>query len=90
MNDYAHINTRTITMTPREWRAYTILCAVIAFAAGVVLFGLVVALVILPTRDAEAAQRIESAYARGAMVKIAASKARCQQWQLRAKEAVCE
>ena len=90
MKDYAHIQTRTIVMTPREFWSMTIAAVLIAFVAGVTIFGVFAAVVLMPNRDTEAAQRVESAYARGAMIKIAASKARCQQWQLTNRKAVCE
>jgi hypothetical protein len=80
----------TITLTPREFFSFCIIGAIVSFTAGVALFAIFMALVVLPNRDAETLQRVESAYVKGAMVKIAASKARCQQWELKSRKAVCD
>ena len=76
----------TITLNPREFWSLAIGGAVLCFTAGC----LTVAVFLLPLRDTQAEREIESAFAKGAMVKIAASKARCQQWELKAKGAVCD
>jgi len=80
----------TITLTPREFFSFCIIGAIVSFTAGVALFAIFMALVVLPNRDAETLRRVESAYANGAMVKISMSKARCQEWSLRANRAICE
>ena len=80
----------TIELNPREFWSLAIGGAILCFIAGVILACLVVAVVVLPVRDNEATDRIDSAFAKGAMLKIAASKARCQQWELKARKAVCD
>ncbi|MFN8704137.1 MAG: hypothetical protein ACK51V_00435 [bacterium] len=80
----------TITLNPREFWSLAIGGAVLCFTAGVILACLVVAVVVMPLRDHEASQQVESAYAKGAMLKIASSKARCQQWELRNRRAICD
>lgn len=80
----------TITLNPREFWSLAIGGAVLCFIAGVLMACLTVAVFVLPLRDTQAEREIESAFAKGAMVKIAASKARCQQWELKAKGAVCD
>ena len=77
----------TITLNPREFWSLAIGGAVLCFTTGVCL---TVAVFLLPLRDTQTEREIESAFAKGAMVKIAASKARCQQWELKAKGAVCD
>jgi len=79
-----------ITITTRELWSLTITAAVVSFIVGVVLFALIASLFILPARDAESTQRVKSAYAKGAMLKISASKARCDSWKLKNGKAVCE
>jgi hypothetical protein len=79
----------TIVLTQREFFSYCIIGAIASFTAGVALFAIFMALVVLPNRDAETLSRVESAYVKGAMLKIAASKARCQQWELKQRKAVC-
>ncbi len=79
----------TITLNPREFWSLAIGGAILCFTAGVILACLVVAVVVLPLRDDDTSRQVESAYAKGAMLKIAASKARCQQWELKHRKAVC-
>lgn len=90
MIDYAHIHTRTIVMSPREFWSLLVAASIACMIAGVLACGLFVLLVLDPLRTANTAQAVSSAYAKGAMVKIAASPARCQQWELRQRRAVCE
>ncbi|MCA3064014.1 hypothetical protein [Aquidulcibacter sp.] len=80
----------TITLNPREFWSLAIGGAVLCFVAGVLMACLTVAVVVLPLRDTQADQRVESAFTKGAMVKISAAKARCQQWELKARKAVCD
>jgi type IV pilus biogenesis protein CpaD/CtpE len=63
----------------------TIFCALGAAIASMTFYFFVV-----PEIDAAADRRAESAYVRGAMVAISAAPTRCQQWQLRARRAVCD
>lgn len=80
----------TITLTPREFFSFCIIGAVACFTAGVALFAIVMTLVVLPNRDAETLQRVESAYIKGAMLKISSTPYRCQSWAIRKDRVVCE
>lgn len=79
-----------ITLNPREFWSLAIGGAVLCFVAGVLMACLTVAVVVLPLRDTQAEREIESAFAKGAMVKIAASKARCRQWELKQRKVICD
>ncbi len=80
----------TITLNPREFWSLAIGGAVLCFVAGVLMACLTIALFVLPMRDNETSQRVESAFVKGAMLKIAASKAKCRVWELRQRAAVCD
>lgn len=79
----------TITLNPREFWSLAIGGALLCFTAGVLMACLTVAVFVLPLRDTHTEREIESAFAKGAMVKIAASKARCQQWELKSRKVIC-
>lgn len=80
----------TITLNPREFWSLAIGGALLCFGTGALIACLTIAVFVLPLRDTHTEREIESAFAKGAMVKIAASKARCQQWELKSRKAVCD
>jgi hypothetical protein len=76
----------TINLNPREFWSLAVGGAILCFCAGVLMACITVAVVLIPMQE----QQLASAHAKGAMLKIAASKARCQQWELKARKAVCD
>lgn len=76
-------------MTQRELLTMSALTAIACFLSGAMLIGLFVALHTLPQRDAEALQRIETAYAKGAMIKIASRPTKCREFAISSGVARC-
>lgn len=68
-----------MTLTYRQFWAAILSGAALCFALGVAAFALFAALVIAPMREAEMAQQIESAYIRGSMAKIDATRKKFEQ-----------
>ena len=63
---------------------------VVCFVVGVFCACLLMAVYVMPMREDETQRRVDSAYVKGAMIKISAAKTRCQQWAIRSGRAVCD
>jgi len=83
------MRTTIIDMTQRELVTFVVVGAVTCFGVGVALALTFVALVSMPTHDAETLRRVETAYARGAMIKIASRPTKCRDFILENGVARC-
>lgn len=78
-----------IEMTPRELWGLAIGGAALCFVVGVLMACLTIAIFILPRHNTETNQRVELAYIKGAMIRIADSRTKCREFSIDGGVARC-